>query len=144
MAHWRRAGGCRLSRSPASSDRAEDPATMSSLDSQNALPASPFGERYAALFRVAQAIGAHRDACELFQALAPELRDFVQASTIGIARLDPESGEGMWLVLDVENREQTERFVEWQGSMSAWVYDTQQPLVVADLEQESRFPRAVE
>lgn len=47
-----------------------------------------FSKRYEALFRVARAVGAHRDPKELFRVLASELRCAVDFDFVGLFLYD--------------------------------------------------------
>ena len=50
-------------------------------------------DRYEALIRVSQAIGAHRDPQDLFRAMATELRRVIQFDGIVVAQYDEASGD---------------------------------------------------
>src|SRR6267154_1090900 len=66
-------------------------------------PASGYllSERYEALIRVSQAIGAHRDPKELFRAMTTELRRVVQFDGMVVAQYDEASNEILWNVCEV-------------------------------------------
>ena len=53
-------------------------------------------DRYEALIRVSQAIGAHRDPQDLFRAMATELRRVIQFDGIVVAQYDEASHEIVW------------------------------------------------
>jgi formate hydrogenlyase transcriptional activator len=99
-------------------------------------------ERYEALVRVSQAIGAHRDPKDLFRAMATELQRVIQFDGIVVAQYDEASNEVLWHACQV---------CDHQGpvsppptpageTMTKWVYDRQKPLVIPSLSQETRFP----
>ena len=58
-------------------------------------------ERYEALIRVSQAIGAHRDPKELFRAMTKELHRVMQFDGIVIAQYDEASNEILWNACEV-------------------------------------------
>src|SRR6202163_2790222 len=58
-------------------------------------------ERYEALIRVSQAIGAHREPKDLFRAMATELRRVVQFDGIVVAQYDEASNEILWNACEV-------------------------------------------
>ena len=58
-------------------------------------------ERYEALIRVSQAIGAHRDPEDLFAAMAKELHRVVQFDGIVVAQYDEASNEILWSACEV-------------------------------------------
>ncbi len=59
---------------------------------------SQLADRYEALFRVSQAISAHRDPRQLFSTLANELRQVVRFDFIGVAQYDEATGRATWLL----------------------------------------------
>jgi formate hydrogenlyase transcriptional activator len=99
-------------------------------------------DRYEALIRVSQAIGAHRDPQDLFRAMATELRLVIQFDGIVVAQYDEASNEILW---------HTCQFCDQEGPISPpptppgetitkWVYERQTPLVIPSLSRETRFP----
>jgi formate hydrogenlyase transcriptional activator len=99
-------------------------------------------ERYEALIRVSQAIGAHRDPKDLFRAMATELHRVVQFDGIVVAQYDEASNEVLWnacQVCDEEGPVSPPRTPAGE-TMTKWVYDRQEPLVIPSLSQETRFP----
>jgi len=111
-----------------------------------AIAVPPLSERYEALIRVSQAISAHRDPKELFCAMARELRQVVQFDGIVIAQYDQTSNEILWTSCQVANQDQptTPPPVPADESITKWVFEHQEPLVIPSLDRETRFPRMVE
>ena len=103
-------------------------------------------ERYEALIRVSQAIGAHRDPKELFRAMTKELHRVMQFDGIVIAQYDEASNEILWNACEVCSQQGPVRppDIPADETVTKWVYQSQQPLVIPALDQETRFPRMVE
>jgi len=116
------------------------------MGASSEIAAPPLYERYEALIRVSQAISAHRDPKELFCAMARELRQVVQFDGIVIAQFDQASSELLWSSCQVNNQDQptTPPSVPADESITKWVFEHQQPLVIPSLDRETRFPRMVE
>jgi PAS domain S-box-containing protein len=102
--------------------------------------------RYEALLRVSRAINAYRDPAELFRALASELKHAVEFDFIALFLYNESRHRVEMRVLEVMNglgltfppdlpAEQT---ITW------WVYQNQEPVVVSDSSAETRFPRIME
>jgi formate hydrogenlyase transcriptional activator len=102
-------------------------------------------ERYEALIRVSQAIGAHRDPKDLFRAMAKELRRVVQFDGIVVAQYDEASNEILWNACEVCGQQGSvvPPSVPADETITKWVYERQEPLVIPSLEQETRFPQMV-
>jgi formate hydrogenlyase transcriptional activator len=98
-------------------------------------------DRYEALIRVSQAIGAHRDPKDLFSALATELRRVIQFDGIVVAQYDEASNEILWHACQFCDEEgpASPPCVPAGESFTKWVYDRQKPLVIPRLSQETRF-----
>ena len=104
-------------------------------------PATPVHARYEALFRVSRTIGAHRDPAELFQSLVRELRGVVEFDVLYCAQYDPAGERPAFCVLETLARRIAPPDFEPRGTLTAWVYEHQTPLVIPFLERETRFPR---
>jgi formate hydrogenlyase transcriptional activator len=101
--------------------------------------------RYETLFRVSQAIGAHRDPKELFRALADELRQVLTFDYLSVVLYDEAANRLCWHVLDMaDGRVLPPPAVELRETFTWWVHQQQKPLVIPFLEKEARFPCLVE
>jgi formate hydrogenlyase transcriptional activator len=107
---------------------------------------APSSERYEALIRVSQAIGAHRDPKELFPAMATALRRVLQFDGIVIAQYDEASNEIVWNACEVCSHQGpiSPPNIPADETITKWVYERQEPLVIASLADETRFPRMSE
>jgi formate hydrogenlyase transcriptional activator len=102
-------------------------------------------ERYEALIRVSQAIRAHHDPETLFRAMAKELRRVVRFDGIVVARYDQTSDEVVWSACEICGQDESVNAPHLPAaeSIEKFVYDRQEPVVIPDLAQETRFPRMV-
>jgi len=102
-------------------------------------------ERSEALFRVSQAIGAHRDPKELFGAMAKELHRVVQFDGIVVAQYDEESNAIVWNACEVCPKQGPVAGpdIPADETITKWVYERQEPLVIPSLDRETRFPRMI-
>ncbi|MFB3902544.1 MAG: sigma 54-interacting transcriptional regulator [Acidobacteriota bacterium] len=108
-------------------------------------PESQLADRYEALFRVSQAISAHRDPRELFSALADELREVIRFEFIGVAQYEQATSRATWLLSQCdEAREDPPSECAPEQTLACWVYQQQRPLVIPFVEDELRFPRMTE
>jgi formate hydrogenlyase transcriptional activator len=108
-----------------------------------ARPDSPLAQRYEMLIRVAQAIKAHRGCDDLFQALAAELCKVVDFEAIYCMHYDQPANRIAWLGTHSKSGIQRPDFPP-QETMTSWIYERQQPLIIPFLDQETRFPRVME
>ena len=102
--------------------------------------------RYEALIRLAQAISAHRDPEELFCLLATELRQVVKFDAIGVAQYDEAAKKVYWHLAE---RCSQPGFVfppdvPPEETMTCWVYQHQEPLLIPSVDEETRFPRMMD
>jgi formate hydrogenlyase transcriptional activator len=109
------------------------------------LPHKLPAERYEALIRVSQAIGAHRDPKDLFCAMATELKQVVQFDGIVVAQYDETTNEIVWSSCQVCSQEgpTTPPPIPADESLTKWVFQRQEPLIIPSLAHETRFPRMV-
>lgn len=99
--------------------------------------------RHEALFRVSRAINVYRDPRELFKVLALELRDIVDFDFVALFFYDQttnkiqnavlETLEGPGLIIPSDFP--AEETITW------WVYQHQEPVLVLSRDEEVRFPR---
>jgi formate hydrogenlyase transcriptional activator len=97
---------------------------------------------YEALRRVSRAIAAHRDVKELFRSLADELRPVVNFVFLRVFLYDTDR-HLMRLHVSEAPGQPAEPFSEFppEGTAVGWVYERQEPLVIQDVDKETRFPR---
>src|SRR6266404_4732125 len=102
-------------------------------------------ERYEALIRVSQAIGAHRDLKDLFSAMATELHRVVQFDGIVVAQYGEASNEILWTACEVCSQQGpvSPPDIPADETITKWVYQRQEPLVIPSLDREERFPRMI-
>ena len=102
-------------------------------------------QRYEALIRVSQAIGAHREPKDLFRAMATELHRVVQFDGIVVAQYDEASNEILWSACEVCSQQGpvSPPDIPADETITKWVYERQEPLVIPSLDQETRFPRMI-
>jgi formate hydrogenlyase transcriptional activator len=105
----------------------------------------PSTPKYCALLEVAEAIVQHHDLTSLFRDLAKRLPTVVQFEFIGLMLHDPAKDVMHAHILRIDDSDHIPEIeLPMQDSASAWVYNTQQPLVVPNLEEETRFPKVTE
>src|SRR5918999_3660905 len=100
-------------------------------------------ERYRGLLEVSEAIISHSDLSELFQVLAARVRPIVDFDYLNVMLHDPER-DVMRMRLFVTPEDDTPKPAEEfavEESPSGWVWRTQRPPVVDDIEMEARFPK---
>src|SRR5216684_2043875 len=102
-------------------------------------------ERYEALIRVSQAISAHRDPKDLFRAMATEMRGVVQFDGIVVALYDEASNEIVWTPVKsaASKAPVSPPDIPADETITKWVYQRQEPLVIPSLDREKRFPRMI-
>ncbi len=103
-------------------------------------PAPP--AHYQVLLEVAEAIASYRDLRELFHILAERLHPVVGFDYLNLILHDAKRNVMRLHILETSRPTQVEPGleipIEW--SAAGLVYETQQPLVIPDLEKEERFP----
>jgi formate hydrogenlyase transcriptional activator len=100
--------------------------------------------RYETLFRVSQAISSQRDPKELFCLLKKELRQIVQFDGIGIAQYDEVAKRVHWHVSERCNQPFAPPDTPSEQTMTCWVFEHQEPLVIPYVDRETRFPRMID
>jgi formate hydrogenlyase transcriptional activator len=102
--------------------------------------------RYEALLRVSQILTAHRDPKELFRLLASELHHVVKFEGIGVAQYDEAAHKVHWHLLEGCSQPSVilPPDLAPEETMTCWVYQHQQPLVIPFVDTETRFPRLME
>ena len=101
-------------------------------------------ERYEALFRVSQTLISIRSSEELFSVLARELRAVVNFYVMGVGIYDEKAHEMVTTSYGEPGVPlQAPKFAP-EETFSWWVYQHQQPLIIPDLDAETRFPAVAE
>ena len=111
--------------------------------SSEARPDSPLAHRYEMLIRFSQAIRAHRGCGDLLQALSAELRKVAGFDAVYCIFCDQPANRIAWLETHPNSGIQRPDF-PLEEAMTSWIYESQQPLVIPFLDQETRFPRLIE
>ena len=98
---------------------------------------------YQVLLEVAESIASHRDLKDLFHDLAARLHRVVQFDYLNLILHDKARNVMRLHILETSRptviQEGYEMPAEW--SAAGHVFETQQPLVISDLEHDSRFPQ---
>jgi len=104
-----------------------------------------FGLQCQALLEVSETIASHRDLAGLFHDLADRLHRLVSFEFLSLVLYDPTRNVMRLHVLEssVPTTIQPGNELPVAESPGGWAWETQQPLVVNDLEQEARFPQIV-
>jgi formate hydrogenlyase transcriptional activator len=108
--------------------------------------AHPAAEPYLTLLDVAKAIAAHQHVSDLFQDLTALLHRLLEFHYLSVVLYDAAQH-----LMRLHNLESSVRGTLRPGATfavedipSGWVWQHQQPLIVRDLAQETRFPRSIE
>src|SRR5438309_9428562 len=95
-----------------------------------------------ALLEVSEAIAQQRDLPALFHDLAGRLHSVIEFDFLTLHLHDP--ARNVMRLHILESRVPTEKVAGMEspieGHPSGWVWQTQQPLVIADVDEETRFP----
>src|SRR6516165_10442580 len=104
-----------------------------------------FGLQCQALLEVSESIAEHRDLAGLFHDLAERLHRLVSFEFLSLVLYDPVRKVMRLHVLESSGPTtiQPGNELPVAESPGGWAWETQQPLVVNDLEQETRFPQIV-
>ena len=118
---------------------------MTFMEAQTATLIDQEPARYEALIRVSQAVGVHRDPDDLFQVLTTELRKVIKFDAVGIVQYDEAGNEIAWRLAEKckQMKESQCEDLPREETLTWWVYQHQQALVVPCMERETRFPRAL-
>jgi formate hydrogenlyase transcriptional activator len=118
------------------------PDAMEGPSAEALAPSSTLGQ-YQILLEIAEAIARHRDLRELFHDLAGRLHRILQFDYLNLVLHDKARNVMRLHILESSKpmsiQPGFELPAEW--SPSGHVFETQQPLQVADLEEETRFPQ---
>jgi formate hydrogenlyase transcriptional activator len=100
-------------------------------------------ERYQALLRVSQTLISHRCPKELVGVLARELHAVVNFCYLGVGVYDSNTHEVRLKMFDECGGSIEPPELAPEDTLTWWVYQQQQPLVIPVIENESRFPLAL-
>jgi formate hydrogenlyase transcriptional activator len=108
-----------------------------------ALSISLSADRYEALLRVSQTIAAHRDSQELFRTIAGELRQVVAFDFLSVVLYEEKTHTLKLCVVETPacDADTQPRDISPEETVSWWVYQHQEPIVIPRLDQETRFPK---
>ena len=108
-------------------------------------PENTTDERYRALLAVSEKIAAHRDLPALFHDLAGTLHRLVHFDYLNLVLYDPVRNRMRLHVLETTALPPVPAGREFpvEESPAGWVVQNQRPLVVADIEKETRFPEVI-
>ena len=112
-------------------------------DAQQACEA--LAQQYRTLLEVSESIAAHRDLGELFHELAQSLHRVVRFDQMRLTLHDAQRNIMRVHILEARDRSSDPlvgcQELPVQDSPGGWAWQTQRPLVVSNLENETRFPR---
>jgi formate hydrogenlyase transcriptional activator len=118
------------------------------IPSPEALPTaleSSHATRYEALFRVSEAISSYRDPQELFHALADELSKVVRFDGLGVVQYDEAGNRTKWhLAQRCRCPEASSAEVPPEEAMILWVHENRESIVISSVDDEIRFPSAMD
>ena len=100
-------------------------------------------ERYRALSQVSRALMSHRSQEDLPQTLSSELRRVMDFYCLGVGLFDAEAHEVDLRLFDETGTLIPLPHLATEETFTWWVYQEQQPLVIASVEEEVRFPASV-
>ena len=101
-------------------------------------------EQYHTLLGLEKAISSHRNISNLFRDLACRLQDLFKFRDIGVMLHDEARNVMRLYVLEACEDLLREPVIEVpiEGSIAGWVWQNQEPVIVRDLENDTRFPIA--
>jgi formate hydrogenlyase transcriptional activator len=105
----------------------------------------PPASQHEALLELAESIATHRDLPALFHDLIERLPRLVNFDTLWLVLHDPTRDVMRLQIVETPGGAYTDVIERaLKDSPSGWVWERQEPLIVADLEQEKRFPEAMD
>ncbi len=117
------------------------------MGKQSVSPCETLAEQYQALLEVSEAIAVHRDLPSLFHDLVQRLHHVVNFEYMRLLLHDPERDVMRLHTLEMPNQSCDAlgcQELPVAESPGGWVWQHQQPLLVSDVEKETRFPRVTE
>jgi formate hydrogenlyase transcriptional activator len=100
--------------------------------------------QYQTLLEVTESIASHRDLSELFHDLAQALRNVLHFDYLSVRLHDPERNVMRIHILEKSAPGELVPELPVDESLGGSVWQTQQALLIDDIEREVRFPRAME
>ena len=100
--------------------------------------------QYQTLLEVTESIASHRDLSELFHDLAQPLRNVLHFDYLSVRLHDPERNVMRIHILEKSATGELVPELPVDESLGGSVWQTQQALLIDDIEHEVRFPRAME
>jgi formate hydrogenlyase transcriptional activator len=118
---------------------------MSDAPTRQLAAASPEAQ-HQALLEVAEAISQHRDLGELFHELAARLHGVVEFDYLSLTLHDASRTVMRLHILETERPSKIRPGAEFPvgETPSGWVWETQQPFILSDTEEETRYPALVQ
>ena len=112
------------------------------MDRHSASPCETLAEQYQALLEVAEAISVHRDLPSLFHDLTQRMHRVVNFEHMRLLLHDPERNVMRLHVLETQQAGELPACSDLpvEESPGGWVWKNQQPLVISQVEKETRFP----
>jgi formate hydrogenlyase transcriptional activator len=118
-------------------------AAMSSQESGNR-NAELLSDQCQSLLEVTESIVSHRNLEKLLHDLARPLRKIIQFDYLSVRLHDPERNVMRIHMLEKSAPGELEFELPVEGSLGGHVWQTQEPLLIDDIDHEARFPRAVQ
>ncbi len=114
---------------------------MSDVPTRQLAAVSPEAQ-HRALLEVAEAISQHRDLRELFHELAARLHGVVEFDYLNLTLHDASRNVMRLHILETERPSKIRPGAEFPvgETPSGWVWETQQPFILNDTEEETRYP----
>jgi formate hydrogenlyase transcriptional activator len=106
--------------------------------------AAALQHQYQTLLEVTESIAAHRDLSELFHDLAQPLRNVLHFDYLSVRLHDPERNVMRIQILEKSAPGELVPELPVDESLAGSVWQTQQALLIDDIEHEVRFPRAMQ
>jgi formate hydrogenlyase transcriptional activator len=101
-------------------------------------------ERYETLLEITESIASHSDLSALFHDLAQPLRNILQFDYISVRLHDPDRNLMRIHILEKSGPGELITELPVGESLAGFVWQTQQPLLIDDVDRETRFPRAMQ
>ena len=101
-------------------------------------------ERYRALFRVSRTLMSNHDPEDVLRILSTELGGMVDFRYLGVGLYDEKLHQVHLHLFDDTGTRISPPPLSTEETLTWWVYQHQDPLVISSLEQEIRFPAAVQ